>query len=272
MKLQRLIGSVLLAISVSASLSAQVGMTWTPGGYTATDHFSPPTAANGTLTSTVTPTSMSATMVTNPANGVLGALYFDGNFTSGPLVSQALTLAFDVTVLDQPANATAQPKNLDLSLLGGSSSAGTAGIMLGMNIYASAPGDWAFRFAIAPTSATGGVLAMRSTDNTTLLAFGNYTVGASNHVVLQADYTTGLLQAHVDGNYAGQFNMNVASPAAVTSEVFIHLNGELGNANAVTIEQFSASTSVPDAGSTVALLAGALGVVGALRRHSRARR
>ena len=66
---------------------------------------------------------------------------------------QQVKLEFDVGVLAAPANATAQPKFLN-------DTTDQAGILLGMNAYQPTNG-WAFRFAVAPTSADGGVFAVR---------------------------------------------------------------------------------------------------------------
>lgn len=267
MKINVSVTAMLVLVTLASANAGAVNMTWTPGGYTATDWNSPPTADNGVLVSTVTPSTMSVSMTTNPNNGELGALYFDGGFTgSGLLLSQQLTLNFDITVDNQPFPATAQPKNLDLSLIGGTGNDGTAGLMLGMNIASNVPGPatpWAFRFALAPTTATGGVFAMRdggATNNSNLKAFGTYAVGSTYHVALDANYTTGLLDAYIDGTLAmSGFKFADGGSNVWTSEVFIHLNGESGTANSVSINHFTAS--VPDAASTLLLLGGALGAL-----------
>jgi hypothetical protein len=244
-----------------------LGMTWTPGGYTATTEDIPPTAANGTIVSTITPTSLSATMTANPANNVLGALFLDGNPTGGALVSQNFRLSFDIAVNTQPASATLQPKDLDLSLMGGPAAAGTAGILFGMNIAATVPGPatpWAFRFAVAPTSAGTGVFAMRSggpINNSTLSAFGDYYVGSSYNLVLEADYTTGLLDAYINGSLAlSGFQFATGGAGVSTSEVFLHLNGEAGYANSVTINNLTAAVPEPSALAMLSLGAGFLGM------------
>ncbi len=233
-----------------------VGMTWTPGGYTATTWDSPPTPANGTVSTTTTPDTMGVTLTANPANNVLGAVYLDGNPTAGPLASQTLRLKYDITVLTQPPVATEQPKNLNQSLNGGPASAGTAGIMLGMNIAAtvpSAPAPWAFRFALAPTSAGGGVFAMRSIDNTTLMAFGNYAVGTTYNVELDANYSTGQVDAYINGVKAlSAYQFAAGGEGITTSEVFIHLNGETGYANSVSIDNFTVTAPVPEPGTFIA--------------------
>lgn len=255
--------------SGSSGFAGLVDMTWTPGGYTATATASPPTAEYGTVASTVTPNTMAATLTANPANGTLGALYLDGNPTGPtPLVSDTVRLAYDVQVNTQPAVATVQPKNLNLSLMGGPASAGTAGIMLGMNIYSTHPvggGAWAFRFAMAPTSAGEGVFAMRSGDNTTLMAFGSYTVGTQYSLALDADYGTGTLDAYINGVLAlNNYPFNSLGAGTRTTEVFIHLNGETGTANSVSFENFQVTAPVPEPSTVLAgaLLALPLGLQG----------
>lgn len=230
-----------------------VNMNWTAGGYTPTSPESgdvPPTAESGTIVSSVTPTTMAATLTSNPDNEELGALYFDGSPAGGSVKSDSVLLSYDIKVNNQPAAATVQPKLLNQSLNGGPAAAGTAGIMLGMNIAATVPGapnPWAFRFALAPTSAGGGVFAMRSIDNLTLMAFGNYTVGTTYRLALAADYTTGRMDAYINGVLAlNDYQFSTGGPGVSTSEVFIHLNGEDGYANSVTFNDFTVTAPVPE--------------------------
>ncbi|MEO6996023.1 MAG: VPDSG-CTERM sorting domain-containing protein [Lacunisphaera sp.] len=273
MKITSNLAAVFLAMCISATANADtVGMTWTAGGYTATSSDSgdvPPSAQSGTVASVITPTSLTATMTTNSNNAELGALFLDGNFTGGSLLSQTLRLQYDITVNNQPAAATSQPKNLDLSLLGGSS-IGTTGILLGMNVASSVPGPaspWGVRFALGVTGANDGVFAMRSLDNQTLVAFGTYDVGTTYSLTLDANYTTGLMDAFINGNLAlSGYQFADGGAAVTTSEVFIHLNGENGSANSVTIGNLSASNSVPDGGSSLTLLGGAIALLALSRR------
>jgi len=251
------IASAFIASSVSAAL---VGMTWTPGGNTTTISDGPLTADMGTIDSSgTTSSSMSARLTTNPNDQEVGALWFDGSPTAGAVSSQTIRLAYDVTVNTQPASATGQPKNLDQVLNGGSAAAGTAGILLGMNIAATVPGPaspWAFRFALAPTSATGGVFAMRSPDNTTLMAFANYTVGTKYSVELDANYSTGLMDAYINGALAlSDYQFASGGAGVSTSEVFIHLNGENDYANSVAIDNLNMTAPVPE---PTTMIAGAL--------------
>jgi hypothetical protein len=209
------------------------------GGY-APDYESPPTAASGTIVvGTPSGASKEAVMTTNSANKELGALWMDVNgFT---LPGQKTLTSFDINVLAAPENATSQPKSL-----GG----GTAGILLGLNVYTASDqgSDWSFRFAAAPTSATGGVFAFRSPDNLSLIPFFNYDNGSQYNVSILADYSTGKLNAYVDGMqsltdyafWAGGGKTNV-----VTDEMFFHLNGEDGFQNSVSLDNIRAA-AVPE--------------------------
>jgi hypothetical protein len=213
------------------------------GGYDP-NYASPPTAASGTIVvGTPSGASKEAVLTTNSSNAELGALWIDVNGFS--LVGQQVKASLDVNVLAAPTNATGQPK-----ILGG----GTAGILLGMNVYTASDqgSDWAFRFAAAPTSAGGGVFAFRSPDNTALIPFFNYNEGTQYNVEILADYSTGLLNASVNGvpsltNYAfwGGAKTNV-----VTDEIFFHLNGEDGFQNSVALDNINVA-AVPEPSTVV---------------------
>ena len=212
------------------------------GGYTAAggdNADSPPTPASGTIVvGNPSGASKEAVLTTNSANAELGALWMDVNGFN--LVGQKTATSFDINVLAAPANATSQPKILGI---------GTAGILLGLNVYTSSDqgSDWAFRFAAAPTSASGGVFAFRTPDNSTLIPFFNYTEGNQYKVSVLADYSTGKLDAFVNGTellsdyafWAGG-KTNVA-----TNEMFFHLNGEGGFANSVALDNITAA-AVPE--------------------------
>jgi hypothetical protein len=228
------------------------------GGYTLLTSDNPPTPANGTLVVGSAPgMSQGAVMTTNPLNGVLGALWIDNNGLN--LIGQQIRMSFDVNILDAPTVASAQPKNLN---------GGTAGILLGMNTFLTSPGGGIGpRFAAAPTSAAGGVFAFRTPDNSELIDFFNYTEGETYNITFKVDYSTGMLDAFVDGvellsDYVflpgGASNVN-------TGEFFFHLNGELGFANSVAIDNIQA-TAIPEPG-TFALVGMTMIGLACSRRH-----
>jgi hypothetical protein len=191
------------------------------GGYTATDMNVPPTADNGTIVvDNVAGMNKATVMTTNAANGELGALYMDTGFSQS---SSQVSLKFDINVLAAPTVATAQPKLLN-------DTSDTAGILFGINTYAPS-GGWAFRFAVAPTSETGGVFAFRSADNSRLITFGDYVEGQSYNLTLSADYATGKVDALlVDAGQEqqGTFDLNlgratICERACDTAEDLVNL-------------------------------------------------
>lgn len=213
------------------------------GAYNPSDNYeSPPTAASGTIViGNPSGGSKEAVLTTNQNNPSLGALWMDVNGFN--LAAQKLHLSFDVNILAAPTTATGQPKILN---------GGTAGILLGMNTYtASDQGpDWAFRFAAAPTSENGGVFAFRTPDNSELIPFFNYSEGTQYSLAIDADYSTGKLNASVNGVqqltdyafWAGGGKTNV-----ITDEIFFHLNGE-GNpafSSSVALDNITAA-AVPE--------------------------
>jgi hypothetical protein len=208
------------------------------GGYDP-NYASPPTPASGTiLVGNPSGASKEAVLTTNSANAELGALWMDVNGFN--ITGQKLAASFDINVLAAPTNATSQPK-----ILGG----GTAGILLGLNVFTSSDqgNDWAFRFAAAPTSANGGVFAFRSPDNLALVPFFSYVEGTQYAISILADYSTGKLNAYVNGtplltgySFWGGGRTNVA-----TNEMFFHLNGEGGFSNSVALDNINAA-AVPE--------------------------
>lgn len=232
------------------------------GGYTPTSPQygdSPPLAASGTiLVGNPSGGSKEAVLTTNPTNQEIGALWMDVNGFS--LTAQQVQMSFDVNILDAPTAATQHLKNLP----GG----GQAGILLGMNAFVNG-GTPGFMFAAAPTSASGGIFAFRTPDNTGLTPFFNYTEGTQYSLNIQANYSTGTLNASVNGtpvlsNYAFWTS---GQTGVVTDEYFFFLNGEMGNANSVALDNIASVSAVPEAGAFLfGGLACAVTAAGALGR------
>jgi hypothetical protein len=126
-----------------------------------------------------------------------------------------------------------------------------------MNTYTT--NSWAARFAIAPTSAGGGVFAIRSPDNNDLQSFFTYAEGDTHNVKLVSNYNTGKVSTYVDDIFKGQFSFwNTGATGVTTQEFFFHLNGELGNANSVAIDNIVAAVPEPTGIALLGLGAGAL--------------
>jgi hypothetical protein len=221
----------------------------------------PPTAASGTVEVINASGSNMAKFTTAPTNAELGALYMDVNGFN--LAAQQIQMSFDVNILDAPTMANTQVKHVQ----GGPD----AGIVLGMNAFAATGlGEIAaFRFAAAPTSANGGIFSFRSPDNSTLIPFFNYTEGTLYSLKIVADYSTGKLDAYVNGNpeLTDYAFWTGGQAGVVTNEYFFHLNGELNNANSVALDNISSFSAVPEAGAfLLGGLACAAAAVGAVSR------
>jgi hypothetical protein len=219
------------------------------GGYTATAHNNPPTADNGTIVvDNVAGMNKAAVLTTNSANGEIGALYMD---TGLNVVSSQLSVTFDIGVLAAPTTATSQaPYSLD----GG---AADKGVLFGLRTYASTIGQWAFSFAVVPTSDTGGVFALRDITNTQLTSFGSYTEGQKYNIALSSDYSTGTVNAYVDGvlGYSGYpLRTGAVANPTTTSELFIYFNGESGYSNQVALDNIQGFTTAVPEPTTMALL------------------
>jgi hypothetical protein len=199
----------------------------------------PPTADCGTiLVGNVAGMNKAAVMTTVSTNGEMGALWMDTGFGK---TSSQLSMKFDISILAAPTSATVQTKYLN-------GTQDQAGILFGMNTYTS--NGWGLRFAAAPTSADGGVFAFRSPDNSRLMTFGNYTEGQKYSLTFVEDYTTGTVDAYIDGALAVSgykfWNTGVAAPVN-TSEFFMFLNGERGYSNGVAIDNIQAfDSAIPE--------------------------
>jgi len=215
------------------------------GGYTPSAFNVPPNADNGTIVvDNVAGMTKAAVLTTNSANPAVGALFMD---TGLGVVSSQLSVKFDIAVLAAPASATSQaPYVLDGSL-------NNTGVLFGVRAYNSTANQWAFSFAVTPTSETGGVFALRDITNTQLTSFGTYVEGEKHNIAITTNYTTGTVDAYVDGvlgysGYPSRTGPMVGN--STTSELFIYFNGESGSANQVAIDNIQAfDTIIPEPAS-----------------------
>ncbi len=228
------------------------------GGY-APAYSSPPTAASGTiLVDNVSGMSKAAVLTTNSANASVGALFMD---TSLGQVSSQLSITFDISVLAAPTAATSQaPFEID----GGPDS---AGVLFGLRTYNATASQWAFSFAVVPTSEGGGMFALRDGTNTKVKSFGSYVEGQKYSIILSSDYTLGTVDAYVDGVLgatAYPLRGGTSATPVSTSELFIYFNGEAGYTNEVAIDNIKGYDTVVPEPTTLGMLG--LGGLALLRR------
>ena len=233
----------------SAPATGGTGNVGALGGYTATNAFNPPSADCGTVVvDNVAGMSKAAVLTTNPNNGVVGALFMD---TALGLVSSQISIAFDISVLASPTSATAQAPYF----INGTTD--TAGVLFGARVYASSSAQWAFSFAVSPTSENGGVFALRDITNTQIATFGSYVEGQKYNITLAADYTLGTVNAYVDGvlGFSGYpLRTGAVATPVTSSELFMYFNGQSGYANQVAVDNIQGfNTAIPEP-ITIALL------------------
>ncbi len=217
------------------------------------------TPAGTVLVGDVPGMSKGAILSTEAANSTLGGAWLDVNgFTlAGPQQS----MSFDLNILAAPTLATVQPKVLD----GGA----PRGILLGMNAFTTISTP-AFMFAVVPTIESGGIFGFRSPDNTAVNSFFSYSEGTTYRVRIDSDFSTGLLDAYIDGVklLSGYAFWTSGNSSLGTSEYFFFLNGEAGFNNSAAIDNINGATT-PEP-SSIALLAMAVGAIPAFRRRRKA--
>jgi len=230
------------------------------GGFTATDYFSPPTAANGTIL--VQGSDKAAVFSSATTNGAVGALFMDTGFS---VHSQQITLGFDINVLASPSSLTGQVLPLD---------GGAAGVLFGARIWNASQGKWAFSFQVAPTSDVGGVFALRDAANA-MTSFGSYQNGEEHHVAIVGDCDMGTATVYLDGSLVlSGFPLRGGIASNVTfSELFMYLNGQEGYSNQVAIDNIVAYdfNAVPEPATCIVWsIFGGIGVFAGWRRRKMA--
>jgi hypothetical protein len=204
------------------------------------------------------------------SNSETGALYMDTGFN---VASEQMTLAFDIDVLTAPSIMTTD-NSQPMTINGDPSD--IAGILFGARIYNSDNGQWAFSVAVVPTSADGGVFALRNVDNTNLTTFGSYTNGQDNRVTVVADYAAGTANAYVNGvlgTSAYPLRGGIDN-TATSNELFMYMNGEnAGSGNSVAVDNIAgfdfanAPAAAPEPATFAIWTAGIALAVGVHRRR-----
>lgn len=191
-----------------------------------------------------------------------GANYIDTQFlVSGDQIS----LSFDLRIVTQNNDIYPQAGLTD--------GAANHGQLFVIQAFAL-DSNRVFRFVVAPTSSSGGVLAMRDNLAGDLIPIGNYAVGTDYHVSILADYLTKTVDASVSG--VGSLLVPFVSSAPTTvgmSEFFIFQNNNSspnGNLNQVALDNIVGATldaPVPEPSTMVIFAIGTVCCAGFARRR-----
>ena len=159
-----------------------------------------------------------------------GALWID---TSMGLSGPTLSLSFDIDVVTTPAAGLPQ---------GGVGAPN--GQAFAINVF-GLDSVRILRFAVSPTSATGGDFGYRLPgDAGDLVSFGSYTDGETHHVDINADFSTSLMNISLDGIQVVT-GAALVNPGTGVLEVFMFQNGVDGQANQVALDNIVVTVPEP---------------------------
>src|ERR1017187_3415358 len=180
-----------------------------------------------------------------------GALYIDTQMlASGP----TLSLSFDIDVVTTPTTGLAQ------SGVGAPNGQAFAIQVFGLDTQRL------LRFAVSPTSATGGDFGYRLPGASgDLVSFGSYTDGETHHVDINADLGASTMNISLDGIQVVT-GAALVNPGTGVSEVFMFQNGVDGVANQVALDNIVVTVPEP---SALAMALGGLGLLLSFRRFGR---
>jgi hypothetical protein len=186
--------------------------------------------------------SLSHAAVMTTTQGGIGAQYLDTQFL---VATNYASISFDINVIDVPTSGVPQA--------GGGAPNGQA---FAMNLF-GLDSQRVFRFAVAPTNATGGSFGIRLPGAAgDLFDFATYTEGTAYHLEFQNDFLAGTTSIYLNNSFVG--SSPTVLPATGISELFMFQNGVEGQTNSVALDNIVISTdrrtaAVPEGGSTVAL-------------------
>ena len=184
--------------------------------------------------------SHAAVMTVNHA--ATGAQYLDTQFL---VATTYASISFDINIIDVPTSG------IDQAGVGAPN-----GQAFAMNLF-GLDNQRVFRFAVAPTSATGGSFGVRLPGAAgDLFDFAAYTEGTTYHLEFQNDFAAGTTSIFLNNNFVA--SSPTVIPATGISELFMFQNGVEGQTNSVALDNIVISTdrraaAVPDSGSTIAL-------------------
>jgi hypothetical protein len=180
-----------------------------------------------------------------------GALYIDTQMLAS---GSTISLSFDIDVVATPSSGLAQ-----------SGVGAPNGQAFAINVF-GLDSARLFRFAVSPTSASGGDFGYRLPGSSgDLVSFGSYTDGQTHHVDISADLTSSTMDISLDGTQVVT-DAALLAPATGVSEVFMFQNGVDGQANQIGLDNVVVAVPEP---STCAMAVVGLGMLFASRRSNR---
>jgi PEP-CTERM motif len=179
-----------------------------------------------------------------------GALYID---TQMMVAGPTLSLSFDIDVVTTPVTGLPQGG------VGAPNGQAFALQVFGLD------SQRLLRFAVSPTSATGGDFGYRLPGASgDLVSFGSYTDGDTHHVDINADFSTSLMNISLDGVQVVT-GAALVNPGTGVSEVFMFQNGVDGQANQVALDNIV--VAVPEPATLTLVGASLIGLLMASRHR-----
>lgn len=211
---------------------------------------SPTNPLTGTVTVQNEGTMSKAALMSTTQAGT-GALYIDTQMIAS---GTALSFSFDIDVLTTPIAGLPQ-----------SGVGAPNGQAFAINVF-GLDSARLIRFAVSPTSATGGDFGYRLPGaNGDLATFGSYTLGETHHVAISADLSLGTMDISLDGTQVVN-NAAVLAPGTGVEEFFMFQNGVDGQTNQIALDNIKVSVVPEPSPWTIAL--GGLGLFAVLRRRA----
>ena len=188
--------------------------------------------------------------VMTTTQGGTGSQYLDTQFL---VTSQLALIQFDLNVMQMPTSGLPQPVP-----------GAPNGQAFAVNVF-GLDSQRLFRFAVTPTSATGGDFGIRipGAPGGDILPFGSFTLGETHHLQFLINFVAGTVSVYLDGQF--ETTQGLLNPGTGLSEIFIFQNGVEGVTNQVAIGNIV--TLVPEPGTVALLLTGGALLARRLRRR-----
>ncbi len=193
-----------------------------------------------------------AEMVTNQSG--TGSNYIDTQFLAA---GSMFDISFDLYIGTTPS--TGLPQGAD---------GAPNGQAFALNVF-DLNANRVMRFAVSPTSATGGNLGFRTNDDAgDLTTFGTYTNGNTYHLEFQMDYGTNTANVLLNNNLVLADAPLSSTGNSGLSELFFFQNGVEGVTNDIALDNIETS-AVPEPRTWMAsaLAAAAIGLMHQRRRR-----